>query len=276
MDPLEWSDHRWEDPDGGVIHLHGILPSVVYPLHLRPRVKWDGVAFLATDEEQEIWLEEEIAEKESPGINLSSVYMSGGITARYLDSIEILEEVVGPNFPDPEPRRIHRLALKNDRPIYWIEPSADDDEWLEWLEDQASRITHPWLLIKTLFQRGRYRKLHLKLASISKPLSGMDAELFIAGALSGAWWYEQEIRNGEELSHRRDKRLSSRLRGALADLREKVGSDEVTLLLPHHIARRTDIIKSLNDCTTTESLSDVPEEPERPSTPSDVEQIPED
>ena len=100
--------------------------------------------------------------------------------------------------------------------------------------------------------------------------------MFIAGALSGAWWYEQEIRNGEELSHRRDKRLSSRLRGALADLREKVGSDEVTLLLPHHIARRTDIIKSLNDCTTTESLSDVPEEPERPSTPSDVEQIPED
>jgi hypothetical protein len=265
VDPLEWSDYRWEDPDGGSIYLHGVLPCVVYPLHLRPRVNWDGTAFLATNEELEIWLEEEIAEKDSPGINLASALMSGGLTGRYLDSLDLLEDIKGPNFPDPEPRRIHRLAEKNDRPIYWIEPTAEDDEWMVWLEDQATRITHPWRLLKVLFKRGRYRKLHLKLASISKPAPGMGAELFIAGALSGAWWYEQELRNGEELNQRRDSRLASRLRGALADLREKNGTSDVTMLVPHHVARRSEIVKSLDNCEKVEKIQDSLTLPENPS-----------
>lgn len=259
MEPLAWADAHWKDPDGGAIHLHGVLPCVVFPGELRPHTSWDGLAILANDEEPETWEFEEESERESPGINMADAMISGGLNARYLEALEFLEEVKGPRFPDPEPRRLHRIAEKNDRPVTWIEPLPADKRWLTWLENQADRLTSPLRLLKIFFQRGRYHRIHIQLSKCSKPIPGMEPELFIAGCLAGAWWYEQEFRLGAELASSRDKRFAARLRGALAELRESCGRDDVTLLLPHHLPRRHDLLRALDDCPT----------PEHPSKPDD-------
>lgn len=256
VQPLEWADFQWEDPDGGTVHLHGVLPCIVYPRELRPRSQWDGLALMATSDEPEAWITEESAENESPGINLAEAMLGGGLDARYLESIMLLDEVTGPNFPDPEPRRLHRFAQKNGKYVFFIEPSADEDSsWLEFLERQATKITNPWILFKTIFQKGRYHRIHLELTKISKPISGMQPELFIAGSLAGAWWVEQELRMGPELAEERDARLAARIRGALADLRDKCNRDDVVLLLPHHLARRNGLLTCLDSCKEPEHIS---------------------
>ena len=37
-------------------------------------------------------------------------------------------------FPDPEPRRLHKAAVNHDRPVFFIEPDMDDEQWAEFLE----------------------------------------------------------------------------------------------------------------------------------------------
>ena len=56
---LDWEDIYWKDPDGGTILLHGILPTVVFPNGLRPRVQWHGLGILASTEEEEVWEDDE-------------------------------------------------------------------------------------------------------------------------------------------------------------------------------------------------------------------------
>ena len=256
MQPLEWADARWEDPNGGSVYLHGILPCIVYPREIRPRTKWDGLALLATEDEPQVWQEEAEAERDSPGINVADALLSGGLDARYLDSLMLLEDITGPNFPDPEPRRLFLFAQKNHKHVFFIEPSAgEDDDWLDLLERQATKITNPMVLLKTIFQKGRYRRIHLELSKISKPVSGMEPELFIAGSLAGAWWIEQELRLGVELSGERDARLAARIRGALAELRKKCSRNDVVLLLPHHLARRNELLSALESSVTPEHIS---------------------
>ncbi len=214
------------------------------------------MGLLATSDEPEAWIAEEEAEKESPGVNLADAMLGGGLDARYLESILLLEDVTGPNFPDPEPRRLHLFAEKNTKPIFFIEPSADeDDEWLDLLEREATKITNPWTLFKTIFQKGRYRRMHLELTKISKPIDGMEPEIFIAGSLAGAWWFEQELRLGGELTSERDSRLAARIRGALAELRKTCGRDDVVMILPHHLARRDSLLASLDSCNAPEHIS---------------------
>ena len=45
---LEWEDFLWEDPDGGIVQIHGVLPTVVYPNTLRPRNTWTGLALIVS------------------------------------------------------------------------------------------------------------------------------------------------------------------------------------------------------------------------------------
>lgn len=238
------------------MHLHGVLPCIVYPREIRPRIKWDGLALLATEDEPELWEAEAASELESPGINVAEAMLGGGLDARYLDSLMLLEDITGPNFPDPEPRRLLLFAEKNHKHVFFTEPCAEDDEdWLDMLERQATKVTNPMVLLKAIFQKGRYRRIHLELSKISKPVSGMEPELFIAGSLAGAWWIEQELRLGPELSRERDARLAARIRGAVAELREKCGRNDVVLLLPHHLARRNELLAALESCATPEHIS---------------------
>ena len=46
-----------EDPDGGTIVLHGVLPTVVLPNAMRPRFTWHGLGIMGSSEEIEVWME---------------------------------------------------------------------------------------------------------------------------------------------------------------------------------------------------------------------------
>ena len=66
---LAWKDITWQDPDGGSIILHGVLPTIVYPRKLRPNYEWHGIGLLESEDIVELWVQEEKDEAESPGVN---------------------------------------------------------------------------------------------------------------------------------------------------------------------------------------------------------------
>ena len=84
---LDWNDIHWEDPDGGTIVLHGVLPTVVLPNGMRPRISWHGLGIMGSSEEIEVWAEEEKSEVEDPGINLDSAILNGGLDGLYLEML---------------------------------------------------------------------------------------------------------------------------------------------------------------------------------------------
>ena len=59
-----------------------------------------------------------------------------------IDDLTQLEEIQTGRFPDPEPRRLHRLALRHERPVYCIEPTLDDLAWEEQRTQEAKVSTH--------------------------------------------------------------------------------------------------------------------------------------
>ena len=56
---LAWKDISWQDPDGGKIILHGVLPTIVYPRKLRPDYEWHGLGLLESEDIVELWVQEE-------------------------------------------------------------------------------------------------------------------------------------------------------------------------------------------------------------------------
>ena len=84
---LSWDDLVWSDPDGGKIILHGTLPTVIFPLKMRPRESWHGIALLESPDVVDLWVQEEKDEAESPGVNLNYSLISGGGLAIYLDDV---------------------------------------------------------------------------------------------------------------------------------------------------------------------------------------------
>ena len=110
---LEWDDVVWEDPDGGTIVLHGVLPTTVHPRQLRPRIEWHAIALLEGPEIEDVWELEEASEIESQGINLTSAVLGGGLDSVLIQDLIQLDDLQTGWFPDPEPRRLHRLALRH-------------------------------------------------------------------------------------------------------------------------------------------------------------------
>ena len=137
-----WTDTVWEDPDGGRVIVHGTMPTVVYPNAMRPRATWHGLALLESPDVVDLWIQEEADEAESQGINLTHALLSGGAFGKYIEGIETLEALQGGRFPDPEPRRLQRNADRHGRAVFFIEPLADDEDWGDYLTQEAkSRLT---------------------------------------------------------------------------------------------------------------------------------------
>ena len=120
----DWADVVWQDPDGSVL-IHGTIPTVVYPNAMRPRNGWHGLALLESPDVVDLWQQEEADEAESQGINMTHALLSGGAFGKYAEGISTLEDIQGGRFPDPEPRRLQRNAVRHDRPVFFIEPLAD-------------------------------------------------------------------------------------------------------------------------------------------------------
>ncbi|MBA4734918.1 MAG: hypothetical protein H2065_02875 [Candidatus Poseidoniales archaeon] len=229
---LSWEDIVWSDPDGGRIVLHGVLPTTVHPQALRPRLEWHALALLEGPEIEDVWQLEEESEKESPGINLASSILGGGIDSAMIEDLTQLEEIQTGRFPDPEPRRLHRLALRHNRPVYCIEPTLDDSDWEEQRTLEAKVSTH-WRKLLGMVRIGKKWKKAVKVRIFDAvpPPKNVPRDMATASVLTAAWWDLTESRITPELSKARDLRFAKRLRGALAVERAQHG-DDATLILP--------------------------------------------
>ena len=243
---LEWEDLTWKDPDGGVVHLHGVLPTVVYPNTLRPRFKWSGLGLMVSEEEIELWEHEENLEKKSPGINFTGAMSQGGDFSRLLGGLSLLENIQTCKFPDPEPRRLFKYAERGEKPIFFIEPSLSDDDWCNWLELHAHELTRPLKLLSNMWSGRKFKKNLSKMMKIAKVKSGESPEFAVASAISAAWWLGLENAISSELKAKRDSRYASRIRGALAEMRNS-GINEPSLLLVTSLAQRVSLFNALEN-----------------------------
>ena len=252
---LDWEDHVWEDPDGGQIVLHGVLPTIVYPRTMRPRDSWNGLALLESPDVVDLWVQEEKDEAESPGVNLSHGLISGGAFGIFLDEITRVEDIPGGRFPDPEPRRLHRNAARHERPIFFIEPTADDEEWSAHLTLEAKAASHWKKLLGMISIGGKWRKRVKKnIFHAQKPPKGVSSNFGSAAVLSATWWDLSEWVVGPQVCSSRDLRFAARLRGALALLRKDFG-DGARLLLPLYLPHRNAILEALNSLPKPEEIS---------------------
>ena len=80
--------------------------------------------------------------KPNPKASTSPALLSGGAFGKYVEAIETLEDLQGGRFPDPEPRRLQRNADRHDRPVFFIEPLADDEDWSDYLTQEARAVSH--------------------------------------------------------------------------------------------------------------------------------------
>ncbi len=252
---IGWEDIVWEDPDGGKIVLHGTIPTVVYPRKLRPSIEWQGLALLESDEVVELWEQEEKDELESNGVNLAHGLVSGGTMGIFLEEVTQIDEVTSGRFPDPEPRRVHRLAVRHNRPVFFIEPELDDEDWEAHMIAEAKEVSR-WKKLLGLVTVGKKwrKKVKENIFHAEKPPKGVTANLSSAAVLCATWWDLNEWLIGEAIAESRNLRFASRLRGALKQLRMDHGNDAV-LLVPLFMPWRNTIFNELNNLPDVEENS---------------------
>ena len=161
MPSESWTEAVWEDPNGGTVIIHGTMPTVVYPNAMRPRAPWHGLALLESPDVVDLWVQEEADEAESQGVNLTHALLSGGAFGKYVEGISTLEGLQGGRFPDPEPRRLQRNADRHDRPVFFIEPLADDEDWGDYLTQEARAVSH-WRKLLGMVRVGKRWKKSVK------------------------------------------------------------------------------------------------------------------
>ena len=250
-----WADAVWEDPDGGKVIVHGTMPTVVYPNAMRPRATWHGLALLESPDIVDLWAQEEADEAESEGINLTHALLSGGAFGKYVEGIQTLEDLQGGRFPDPEPRRLQRNADRHDRPVFFIEPLADDEDWGDYLTQEARAVSH-WRKLLGMVRVGKRWKKSLKrhLFHAQPPPKGQSVDYSTASVLTAAWWELSEWLSTPALAERRNARYAARIRGALASLRTFLG-DEATLLLVVHQPHAKAMVMALEANRAVEEIS---------------------
>lgn len=255
MSRIGWDDLVWDDPDGGKIVLHGTIPTVVYPRKLRPSLEWHGLALLESDEVVDLWEQEEKDEAESSGVNLAHGLVSGGTMGIFLEEVTQIEEVNSGRFPDPEPRRVHRLAQRHSRPVFFIEPELDDEDWEAHMIAEAKEVSRWKKLLGLVTVGKKWRKrVKVNIFEAEKPPKGVTANLSSAAVLCATWWDMNEWLIGETIAKARNERFASRLRGALKELRTEYGNDAV-LLVPLFLPWRKSILEELTNLPDVEENS---------------------
>ncbi|MFQ3344120.1 MAG: hypothetical protein ACI9EM_000647 [Candidatus Thalassarchaeaceae archaeon] len=254
---LSWDAVTYDDPDGGKIIFWPHLPCIMMPSTMRLR-KWDGLALLYSSDDIAILKKEDELEIQNPGINVQAVLASGSGMGLLLKDIQILD-VDGPKIPDPEPTRlIHHAENSGERPIYSIIPEINDEKWEEWYincADNQVKIIH---LLGTLTKSRRYAKNRLRATSKVQRGKNIDSDLGAASASCASWWMEDNRGLTKELIKQRDGRFASRIRGALADLRnrrvDESSGSEPSLLVPVHQAHLGLLVDEINNCIEIEEI----------------------
>tara|TARA_B000000437_G_scaffold103230_1_gene74989 strand:- start:107 stop:916 length:810 start_codon:yes stop_codon:yes gene_type:complete len=256
---LAWEPVIFDDPDGGRVLLWPHLPCVRMPSVLRTREHFDGIALLASEDEIRGWPQEEKEDHESPGVHVAAAMASGTVLGRLLDDLTIYE-VDGPTIPDPEPMRLlhHANNARGGLPVYALEPSMEDEEWVDWMTRAADDQVSISSLISSITIGRRWKKLRSTNASRVEAAKGVDTELGAAAASSATWWQEENKGLTAELISERSSRIVSRIRGALADLREGRVDDSNTtgpsLMIPVHQPRLPSLLRAFDGCPDSETI----------------------
>tara|TARA_Y100000588_G_scaffold342053_1_gene386585 strand:+ start:74 stop:760 length:687 start_codon:yes stop_codon:yes gene_type:complete len=220
---------------------------------------WDGIAFLLSHNDISSMREEEKLDRSSPGVHKDAAMASGTTLGRLVRELEALD-VEGPRIPDPEQIRLllHAENSRGGLPVFPIEPDLGDEDWSEWLERSAEKQVNVATLLSTLTLGRRWSRNASSAIPRIVPDSEVGVELGAAAAACAAWWSEEEGVLGEELYFERDVRFASRIRGALADLRNSRFDDEKaqepTLMVPVHQARLPSLEAALSSWPTSESI----------------------
>ena len=257
---LGWLPVIIDDPDGGRIVLSPHLPCVRMPSELRTREHWDGLALIASAEEVSGWPAEEKEDQASPGVHIAAAMASGTILGRLLDDLTIYE-VDGPSIPDPEPMRLlhHAENARGGMPIYALEPSMDDEGWIEWMTRAADEQVTMSSLLSSITVGRRWKKLRAAAVRRVAAAKGVDSEMGAAAASSAAWWTEENKGLSQELREERSSRLVARMRGALADLREgRVDDSEARgpyLMVPVHQPRLHSLVEAFKGWPDAEPVN---------------------
>ncbi len=237
---LPWSPIDWDDPDGGIIRLWPMIPTVVLPKSLRRTTgNWDGIAYLLPDDEPEIWDEQAQQEKSSLGINRDGIIAGGGILSKMMLHLSTIDDIQACKFPDPESRRLFQMAEseagKGSRPIFFVEP--EDQDWIDWVEECADEMSRPRQLFKSIFSGRSWKKELLKSMRDATPPEvvredSVASAMAEASGVAATWWRRSEVSLNEDLHNRRDQRLAARIRGALQSLRKgQIDGDGTYVLL---------------------------------------------
>ena len=185
--------------------------------------------------------QEEKDEAESSGVNLAHGLVSG-IQGIFLESNSDWRRYLG-SVSDPEPGRV-QLAQRHNRPVFFIEPELDDEEWEAHMIAEAKEVSQ-WKKLLGLLPGKKWRKrVKSNIFEAEKPPKGVTPNLSSAAVLCATWWDLNEWLIGEKISQDRNLRFASRLRGALSELRKEHG-DEAVLLVPLYLPWRSAMYNQL-------------------------------
>lgn len=247
---LIWREVVIEDPDGGKIILWPHLPCTLMPNQIRSRKIWDGLALILSTNDFLSMMDDDTNERKSPGVNVEAAISSGTQFGKLLKCLRELD-IDGPHIPDPEPMRLvtHAKNARGGLPIYLIEPDISEEKWVDWLSRSADMQVRVSSLVSRLTSNRRWKKDTAKAVSKIQYDRLIDTEMGVASANCFSWNSEEERVIGRILSEERDLRFASRIRGALADLRDnRVDVDESSqphLMVPVHQARLPSIEESI-------------------------------
>ena len=260
MPELVWGEYHFKDPDGGKIIFWPHIPCLRMPTKLRSHSNFHGIAFLTSSMDLKSWIIEAEQERDSPGIHRDSAIASGTVLGRLMSDLNELN-VDGPVIPDPEQIRLllHAQNARGGMPIYAIEPSLDDEDWIDWQISSADQQVTYSNLFLTLTTGRRWKKIRKNAIGSVSSAKGVDADLGAAAASAMTWWIEEQRGISNELINSRDGRFASRIRGSLRDLRDSRVDDskaqETTLLVPIHQAWLPSIKKAISSCLDVETIT---------------------
>lgn len=227
-----WSTATWTDPDGGTVLLHGTFPTVVHPRVLWPDVAaWDGVAVLEDAGAPHAWAQEAADERASPGVNLEAVRFGIGHEARLLEAFSAIEGVQWGAFPDPEPVRVVRAFERAGKPVFFLEPSLEDESWSDQLSLEATERTHWRRLLRRVRGRRTWSRTLVAASKASKG-DGPNEAFSQVKVASRAWWAMWDDDLQPSTIEARDTRLAARVRGALRSLGVPPTARRLLVVLP--------------------------------------------
>ncbi len=243
---LDWFPVNWEDPEGGIVRLLPFSPLVDFSESFG---EWHGLALMASSEDPLLWNDQFEEEQESPNLVRDAMIAQMGHSGRMVKEMAFLERESIGKFPDPIPFSSFQLAKKTDKPIWFLEPDMDDENWVELTLEGVDQRTTIWNLVRSIGSGRKMMKIARKIAQETSPHSD-DLQIHIAASLSAAWWVVESNHLTEDLHTRTNQRIASRIRGSLHSLsmhhNEQIDDEEsAVLLVPVPLVRLQGVLAAL-------------------------------